>query len=242
MAKFVRGEVSIHYEELGTGSPLLLLAPGGLSSTIAAWERAAINPLDSYSGDFRLIAMDQRNAGESTGPFEPDDPWGSYLRDQLALMDHLGIERFHVMGCCIGCSYALQLIEKAPERVISAVLEQPIGITEENAVTWRTNRRAWVANLCESRPELDPEVGEAFGAAMWEGAEFVVAVDRDFVRRCPAPLAVLPGVDAMHPHVAGQEVADLAPDVTLIDPWKSDPDTIRRATSRVRDFLVSQGA
>ena len=47
--------------------------------------------------------------------------------DQLALLDHLGIERFHVAGMCIGGSFIMELIEAAPERVASAVMLQPIG-------------------------------------------------------------------------------------------------------------------
>ena len=57
--------------------------------------------------------MDQRNAGRSFGPLEVNDPWGSFAQDQLALLDHLGVERCHVMGCCIGCSFALKLLELA---------------------------------------------------------------------------------------------------------------------------------
>src|ERR1700733_15342646 len=80
MASFVRNGVSIHYEESGSGFPLLLLAPGGLDSTIDFWPRAALNPIEAFADDFHLVAMDQRNAGSSTGPFEPDDPWGSFVR------------------------------------------------------------------------------------------------------------------------------------------------------------------
>ena len=48
---------------------------------------AALNPLAVYAEDFRLVAMDQRNAGRSRGPLDLSDPWGSYVDDQLALMD-----------------------------------------------------------------------------------------------------------------------------------------------------------
>jgi hypothetical protein len=96
--RFANGETAIYYEEHGSGFPLLLIAPGAMDSAIDLWSGATINPLDAYSGDFRLIAMDQRNAGRSTGPLEVADPWGAYARDQLALLDHLGIQSFHVMG------------------------------------------------------------------------------------------------------------------------------------------------
>jgi pimeloyl-ACP methyl ester carboxylesterase len=101
-----------------------------MNSIVEMWSNATINPLALYQDTFRLIAMDQRNAGRSFGPLDLSDPWGSYARDQLALLDHLGVHRFHVMGCCIGPSFALKLIELAPERVVAAVLEQPIGIAD----------------------------------------------------------------------------------------------------------------
>lgn len=240
MAQFDYDGVSIRYEEFGTGYPLLLLSPGGLNSTVERWSVAAVNPLESFKEDFRLIAMDQRNAGMSTGPFAVEDPWGSFIADQLALVNHLGIDHFHVMGCCIGCSYALKLIETAPDRVRSAVLEQPIGISDDNRDVWVTNRRDWVQTLVQQRPDLDADIGEAFGARMWTDGEFVVSVSRDFVRNCPTPLAVLPGIDLMHPGAVGREIAELAPNVTKIDPWKETPELVARATEHVRQFLVHQ--
>ena len=73
--------------------------------------------------------MDQRNAngGESIWPIPVDDPWGAFADDQLGLMDHLCIQRFFFMGYCIGGSFALKLMERAPERVVAAVLCQPVG-------------------------------------------------------------------------------------------------------------------
>jgi len=124
---FVRDETTIYFEEHGSGFPLLLIAPGGMRSAIEYWKGAAVNPWASYAEDFRLVAMDQRNAGRSRGPLDVSDPWGAYAADQLGLLDHLGIDRFLVMGCCIGGSYILKLIEQAPDRVVAAVLEQPIG-------------------------------------------------------------------------------------------------------------------
>jgi pimeloyl-ACP methyl ester carboxylesterase len=237
MAEFVRGDVSIHYEELGTGFPLLLLAPGGLNSTIDFWKRAAINPLVSLADDFHLIAMDQRNAGSSTGPFDLEDPWGSFVGDQLALVAHLGFDRFLVMGCCIGCSYALKIAEEAPEELVAAVLEQPIGLTSDNRASWTTSRQTWVSNLVATRPDLDEAIGESFGAKMWDDGEFVVSVTRDFVQSCPTPLLVLPGVDVIHPNEIGLEVAHLAPNATLVEPWKETPEQTAAATEQVREFL-----
>jgi pimeloyl-ACP methyl ester carboxylesterase len=238
MAQFTEGDVSLRYEDLGSGYPVLLLAPGGLNSTVEFWDRAPIDPLVQLRDSYRLIAMDQRNAGRSTGPFAVDDPWGSYVTDQLRLVDHLGIERFHVMGCCIGCSYALGLAQRAPERVSAAVLEQPIGIIDDNRSLWLTGRQNWANKLIEGRDDLAAADGEAFGVKMWEENDFVGAVTREFVRSCTTPLLVLPGVDAPHPYVTGIEVAELAPGAELVDPWRDTTEHVDQATVAVKAFLA----
>ena len=115
-----RGGARIWYTERGTGFPMLTLAPGGMRSSVPLWELAAINPLTAYAGHYRMIAMDQRNAGQSAGPLEAGDPWGAYAADQLAVMDHAGIGRFLAFGCCIGGPFILKLLELAPDRVVAA--------------------------------------------------------------------------------------------------------------------------
>lgn len=238
MALLDRGDVLIRYEERGGGFPLLLLAPGGMRSAIEAWQRAAVDPLLAYGDDFRLIAMDQRNAGESSGPLAVEDPWGAYADDQLRLLDHLGIERCHVFGCCVGCSLTLKLCERAPERIVSAVLEQPIGIDGGNRQLFDELWRDWGRELAAARPDVDESALEAFGAAMWSG-DFVLSVPREFVRSCRTPLLVMPGVDPYHPGPIGREVAALAPDAQVVEPWKDPPERITEATERARAFLLA---
>lgn len=238
MPKFENGVASIYYEDRGSGFPLLLLAPGGLDSTIAAWTRVAINPLEAYAADFRLIGMDQRNAGSSTGPLDAEDPWGSYVEDQLALMDFLGIESFHVMGCCIGCSYALKLIERDPQRIASAVLEQPIGLIEDNREGWVTRRNNWAAALLDKREDLDAATAERFGNEMWQRT-FVGSVSEDLVATITTALLVLPGIDAIHPTETGRDIARLAPGAELLEPWKESPESVASATEKVRHFLLA---
>ena len=237
MPYFTRGETSIYYEERGSGVPVLLIAPGGMKSTIDFWKHAAIDPWASYADDFRLIAMDQRNAGRSTGPLDAGDPWGAYAADQLELMDHLGIDRFLVMGCCIGGSYILKLVEQAPDRLMGAVLEQPIGLIASNRDLFGQMQRAWAEETAEARDDLDRPGLDAFLAAMWDG-DFVVSVDRSVVETCPVPLLVLPGIDDYHPTETGREIAALSPQAETIEPWKDTPEHVDAATAGVRQRLL----
>src|SRR5437879_5395715 len=134
MPTFERGDVALAYEEFGNPAayPVLLIAPGGMRSQVELWHRSPFDATVELAADFRAIALDQRNAGRSRAPIGEDDGWLTYRDDQLALLDHLGIARCHVIGGCIGCSYALALLEGAPARISAAVLQNPIGLSEGN--------------------------------------------------------------------------------------------------------------
>ena len=230
-----RGAAKIWYTEQGTGFPMLTLAPGGMRSSVPLWEMAAINPLTAYAGQYRMIAMDQRNAGRSVGPLEAGDPWGAYAADQLAVMDHLGIGRFLVFGCCIGGPFILKLLQLAPQRVVAAVLEQPVGIIASNRELFDSLWKQWGEQLMSERDDLGSDEIEAFATTMW-APDFAVSVTRDQVRSFRTPMLVLPGVDEYHPAETGREIAALAPAAELLEPWK-DPEHLPAATEAVGRFL-----
>ena len=135
MSFYEKGPVRIHYEEAGSGFPLLLIAGGGLNSTISGLTRSPFNAIEEFKGEYRCIAADLRNAnpGQSSGPLEIDRPWDSYTDDQLGVMDHLGIDKFMVMGFCIGGPFIWNLLRRAPDRVVAAVLAQPGGFAAGDA-------------------------------------------------------------------------------------------------------------
>src|SRR5258707_2837720 len=122
MSFYEKGAVRIHFEEAGSGYPLLLIAGGGLNSTISGLS-GSYPPFDSFvefKGEYRCIAADLRNAnaGQSTGPLEIERPWDSHTDDHLGLMDHLGIDKFMVLGFCIGGPLQCDLLpERATHRI-----------------------------------------------------------------------------------------------------------------------------
>src|SRR5215475_1740632 len=85
MSFYEKGAVRIHYEEAGSGFPLLIIAGGGLNSTISALARGPFNPIEEFKGEYRCVASDLRNAngGQSSGPLEIDRPWDAYTDDHL---------------------------------------------------------------------------------------------------------------------------------------------------------------
>jgi hypothetical protein len=123
---------------------------------------------------------------------------------------------------------------RTPGRVASAILEQPIGVVEDNRKRVG-GRREWAATLAQSRDDVDEDRAEPFGAKMWDG-HFVVSMPRDSVKSIAHPLLVLPGVDAIHPTETGLGAAALAAGTELLEQWKDTRDR-RPGTERVRSFL-----
>lgn len=223
MAIYERNGASIYYEEHGEGEAILLIAPGGMRSAISFWENTPWNPIAQLRERYRVVAMDQRNAGQSTAPVSAEDGWHTYTADQLGLMDHLGIDRFHVAGMCIGGPYSLGLIEVAPQRVASATLFQTIG-RDANQDAFYAMFDDWAANLRPQMPEVDEATWSSFRENMYGGDKVLFNVDADFVAQCETPLLVLMGDDVYHPQSTSRLVAGVAPDVDFIEYWKEGED------------------
>ncbi|WP_256106153.1 alpha/beta fold hydrolase [Streptomyces sp. ODS05-4] len=123
----------IHYEVSGAGQPVLLLAPGGADSAIAAWEANFYHPVTELAPHFRVIAMDQRHSGRSAAPFLPAT-YEQTAADQTAVLDETGADRVHVVAAGLGCLHALRLAAEAPERIASVVLQEPPGRGDGNSL------------------------------------------------------------------------------------------------------------
>jgi len=244
MGFYEKGPVRIHYEEAGSGYPLLMIAGGGLNSTIKNLSApyCPFQTFDEFKNEYRCIGIDLRNAngGESSGPLEIDRSWDSHTDDQLGLMDHLGIDRFMVMGFCIGGPMIWNLLKRAPNRIVAAVLAQPSGSRPEmRDLFYDNNVKGWAPELLKRRSDLTMEQAEKFLTRMYRtNPDFVFTVTRDFVRNCKTPVLVLPDDIPAHPYAVAMETAMLAPNAEVsMFPWKEPKERIPLAVRQIRSFL-----
>jgi pimeloyl-ACP methyl ester carboxylesterase len=238
MPTLERDGATIYYEESGnrSGYPLLLLAPGGLNSAIPFWHRMPLDPIAAFSDEFRVIAMDQRNAGRSSGPLRTDDPWGMLAADQLAVLDALGVDRALTIGCCIGCSFILKLVEVAPQRVVAGILMQPIGVDREDPNYFGPRMwQPWGQALIDKGADLTMETVDAYGHALFDSGG-VFSVSYDFVKTVQTPMLLMDGNDLAHPKVTSVELAGLLPNYERVERWR-DEDVVAEATETMRSFL-----
>ena len=237
MAAFDHADATLHYDIEGRddGFPVLLIAPGGMRSFNDRWNAMPWNPRTALADTYRVIGMDQRNAGRSSAPVSGADGWATYTGDQLALLDHLGVERCHVVGMCIGGPYVVGLLTAAPERFASAVLLQPVGI-DGNREAFDGMFDGWQAELAPDHPEATDADWAAFKSNMWDG-EFVLTATREQVASIATPMLVAMGDDEFHPQSTSREIAALAPDVTFLERWKDD-ESLPATDAAIRGFLA----
>jgi pimeloyl-ACP methyl ester carboxylesterase len=239
---YENGDVRIRYAEIGSGFPLLATPGGGLNSRISNWPAAVINIMEEFKNDFRVITMDQRNAtnGESTGPVAVDNPWDAFADDQLGVMDHLGIRQFFFFGNCIGGPFAMKLMERAPQRVVAAVLSQPVGHRPEQPdYMYNSGKDVWAKEFLERRPDVSMATIEQYLHNLYRvQPDFVYSVSRDFAKSCQTPMLVLPDDVTAHPLRVSIDIASLAPNAEItVFPWKDPPELKARIVNRARTFL-----
>lgn len=133
MQELIRPDGStVSYEVTGSGEPVLLLAPRGISSSAAQWDNYFVDPR-VLADNFTVITMDQRHAGAGRAPLAPfshDDAFG----DQIAVLDVLGIQSASVIAADFYCASALKFACEAPARTRATVLIEPMGLDDSNTM------------------------------------------------------------------------------------------------------------
>lgn len=122
--------LNTHYEVHGEGPALLMYSPGGFDARMDKWSDlgvyARIRLMDHLPKHFTCITFDRRENGLSGGRVEKIG-WDSYVRQGAGLLDHLGIDKAHLLGGCMGCCPVAAFGVALPRRVLSMVLYWPVG-------------------------------------------------------------------------------------------------------------------
>jgi pimeloyl-ACP methyl ester carboxylesterase len=122
--------ITTRYEVAGSGPPLMMFSPGGFDSSLESWRSVGIyrrlNLLDHLTRKYTCITFDRRESGQSGGRVERIG-WADYIAQAKGLLDHLGVDRAHLMGGCVGCSTVAGFAVAHPELVASMVLYSPAG-------------------------------------------------------------------------------------------------------------------
>ena len=124
--------IQTRYDVVGSGEPLLMYAPAGFDATIEKWTTqgiyAKIKPLENLSKHYSCIVFDRRECGFSGGRVERVT-YADYVNQGLGLLDHLKIDKAHLMGGCMGVSPVALFGCTHPERVLKMILYWPVGGT-----------------------------------------------------------------------------------------------------------------
>lgn len=122
--------IATRYASVGSGPPLLMFSPGGFDATLEKWTTLGVYAraklLDGLSGRYTCIIFDRRECGESGGRVERVT-WSHFAAQGKGLLDHLKIERAHLMGGCMGCGPVVAFAVAYPQATLSMVLYWPVG-------------------------------------------------------------------------------------------------------------------
>jgi len=131
MPKALVNGININYKIEGTGEPLIMIM--GVASTLTAWYFQT----RVFKKYFRVITFDNRGCGDSDKPTELYTI-RTMAEDTAGLMEHLGIEKAHVLGISMGGMIAQELAINYPDKINKLILgctfakrAEPAGISEE---------------------------------------------------------------------------------------------------------------
>ena len=122
--------IATRYEIRGEGAPLLMFSPGGFDATLDKWSAIGIYAktklMDALMAKYRCIVFDRRECGQSGGRIERVT-WQHYVAQGKGLLSHLGIDKAHLLGGCMGCAPVAGFAAAHPEATLSMVLIWPVG-------------------------------------------------------------------------------------------------------------------
>jgi pimeloyl-ACP methyl ester carboxylesterase len=159
-----------------------------------------------------------------------------YAEDQLAVLDHLGVDKTLAIGSCIGSSFIFELIKLTPERIVAGIPMQPIGHDETNDGSFGPDMwRPWGQNLIDNGASFSMDEVDTFGHGLFDSG-FVFTATREELRSFQTPLLLMYGNDRAHPRGVSVEVGKLLPRVEIIEEWKTEA-VVPQVTEQMRAFL-----
>ena len=220
--------ISTRYEMVGSGPPLLMYAPGGFDATLEKWSTqgiyAKIKFLDHLPKNYTCIAFDRRECGQSGGRVERVT-WQHYVTQGRGLLRHLGFERAHVMGGCMGVSCAVAFGADPRGGPWASVIKRDPAFAEAYAKQNAEAYKLIVAAMARSLFDRDTAPG----------------AEPEDLLRLDIPALVIPGRDASHATSAARYLEECLPRAEYWDVPVAGQ-TEETVPARVMEFLEKLGA
>ncbi|MGH2629048.1 MAG: alpha/beta fold hydrolase [Actinomycetota bacterium] len=222
----------LHYEIAGAGPVVTLLHPG-------LWDARTWDPqFEPWSERFRVVRYDQRGYGRSSRP-EPGEPY-SHVRDLLALLDHLGLERTALVGCSMGGALAIDATITAPDRAWAVGAAAPglggFEATEDEEAWWDDRagpiEAAVEAGEFERAQDLLLEIWAPLGVDDPAG-ERIRAIARDNIHELTMDES---GEEQLDPPAA-QRLGEIDTPVLVLEARHDPPDGRRASQLIAREVL-----
>jgi pimeloyl-ACP methyl ester carboxylesterase len=119
--------VKIRYIDEGRGEPVLLIH-GFTLNIEGQWGVPGI--IKALAKEYRVIALDNRGHGKSDKPHDPKQYGTEMVEDAVRLLDHLKVDKAHVVGYSMGGTITAKLLVTHPDRLLSATLGGSGGVRE----------------------------------------------------------------------------------------------------------------
>jgi pimeloyl-ACP methyl ester carboxylesterase len=223
-AVFDSNGVKIRYVTEGKGEPVVLIHGWMADSTMWGRDGSGNTRLDTKGASgFQLIALDCRGHGKSDKPHDPDKYGAEMAADVVRLLDHLKIEKAHLIGYSMGAFIAGKVAATHPQRVLSVVYagQAPLlagaktsgnSETSEVEIFARTVDEGkdlgayLIAVTPAGRPKPTPEQARVFANFLFSNKDLkaLAAAGRSFkdltvtaeqLSRCKAPILFIHGAN-----------------------------------------------
>ena len=253
---FDAGGVRIRYLERGAGTPVVLVH-GFTGSIERSWIDTGVLP--QLARDYRVIAFDLRGHGKSDAPHQPA-AYEHIALDVIGLMDHLGLQRAHIVGYSLGGIIAIKLLTTHPRRFLSALIgaaayrrsQSERADREADAAAREIEAGIYRALIVSTAPTDEPPPDEALirarssqipgdrfaHAALMRARRALLVTDAQIAEVTVPTLAVVGAADPQLPRIQAMQAVWPALNVQVV-PGATHPTVHPRGLPRRPEFLAA---